>query len=210
MKNRQKNLVQILFCLLLRAFGWGSFRVVFWCFNLPLLPFLCSGVLDWRMIFSPTSREIKCCFIAGWMLGNPPCLAFPVRDLEAKLCFLLRGASVPLISPVVGCKLEQRGDEEGQIWFFKTTQNDHDRSAWRSRFFLGMHAHLSSARNGKSRGRGNLGSCLEGTITPPTRFKLWLSVTDVTLPWEGASEGLGREDGNSPTPSTPHVHRWKP
>lgn len=52
------------------------------------------------------------------MLGNLPCLAFPVRDLKAKLCFLFQGASVTLTSPVVGGELEQRGDE-GQIRFFK-------------------------------------------------------------------------------------------
>ena len=44
------------------------------------------------------------------MLGNLPCLAFPVRDLKAKLCFLFQGASVTLTSPVVGGELEQRGD----------------------------------------------------------------------------------------------------
>lgn len=143
----------------------------------------------------PTSREMKCCFVAGWMLGNPPCLAFPVRDLKVKLCFLFQGASVTVTSPVVGGELEWRGDE-GQIRFFKkVTQSDQAEWSWWSRFSPGVHVHLFNARNGKSRGRGNLGSCLEGTVTPPRRFEVWLSVAAVTFPQEGAAEVLGREDG---------------
>lgn len=47
------------------------------------------------------------------MLGNLPCLAFPVRDLKAKLYFLFQGASVTLTSPVVGGELEQRETKAG-------------------------------------------------------------------------------------------------